>query len=293
MQAMLLAAGFGTRLKPYTQLRPKPLFPVLNTPLIHILLDKLVAAGCDRIVVNGHHLAKQVEAAVSGRDEVIFQYEPEILGTGGSLRCALSSLRDEPLLVMNGDIYHDVNLPHLYKAHLKSGDFVTMAMHDYSRFNTVAVQGERVRSFTPDRCSEKIDVRLAFTGIHVLTPEVVEQIPEHGFFHIIELYKKLAAWQEVGCLRVDGAFWRDIGTPGDYLDLHRQLLTKEQASGGWIVSEQAIVAPDVVLKDWGVIGPGARVGKGSSLARCVVWPDAFLPPGSEYVDTIVTGGQSV
>ena len=64
MQAMLLAAGFGTRLKPYTLLRPKPLFPVLNRPLLHRALDQPAAAGCETIIVNAHHLAPQIAAAV-------------------------------------------------------------------------------------------------------------------------------------------------------------------------------------------------------------------------------------
>ena len=78
MQAILLAAGFGTRLKPYTTLRPKPLFPVQNKPLLHILLQKLRQAGCTRIIVNAHHLATQVAAALEGWEEAILQYEPEI-----------------------------------------------------------------------------------------------------------------------------------------------------------------------------------------------------------------------
>ncbi|MCI5129172.1 MAG: nucleotidyltransferase family protein, partial [Candidatus Electrothrix sp. AUS3] len=110
MQAMLLAAGFGTRLRPYTLVRPKPLFPVCNIPLLHILLDKLVDAGCDRIVVNCHYLADQIKEAVERRPEVILQYEKEVLGTGGGLRKALEHFQDQPdtpVLVMNGDIFHD------------------------------------------------------------------------------------------------------------------------------------------------------------------------------------------
>lgn len=287
MQAMLLAAGFGTRLRPYTTRRPKPLFPVCNVLLLHMLLDKLVAAGCDRIVVNGHHLADQVEAAVADRAEVLFQNESAILGTGGSLRRALPLLRDEPLLVMNGDLFHAIDLQALYRHHLETRDLVSMAMHDYPRFNNVVVAGDRIVGFghTPGAG----EIRLAFTGIHVMEQSVIRAIPEQVFFHIIELYAQLAEQKKIGCARVDGAFWQDIGTPEDYLDLHRHLLLKGQqdAKNGWLISEGASVAASAVLDDWGVIGDGAVVGEKAHLTRCVVWDSARVAPGQERVDSII------
>ncbi len=287
MQAMILAAGFGTRLRPYTLVRPKPLFPVLNVPLLHILLGRLGDMGCHRVVVNGHHLADQVRAAVSHRPEVIFQHEPEILGTGGSLRCALPHLADEPLLVMNGDIYHRIDIAALHEHHLRSGDGVTMAMHDYGRFNTVAVRGDRVVGFKGGDGTEDT-TRLAFTGIHVLDREVIEKIPDQGFFHIIDLYRELAAQGRVGCFRVHGALWRDIGTPEDYLDLHRELLAERALDhGSWCISRQAQVAEDAALLDWGAIGPRAVIGAGARLTRCVVWDRATVAAGKEFTDTII------
>ena len=88
MQAILLAAGYGTRLRPYTDLRAKPLFPVANRPLLDRLLDQLHAAFAEPVLVNCHHLADQIEAALGDRPEVLVQREAEILGTGGSLRLA-------------------------------------------------------------------------------------------------------------------------------------------------------------------------------------------------------------
>ena len=290
MQAMILAAGLGTRLRPYTLIRPKPLFPVLNVPLLHILLDMLVQAGCDRVVVNCHHLAEQIKASVADRPEVILQYEPEILGTGGSLRRALPLFADGPVLVMNGDIYHDVDVRSLMDQHVAGGFSVTMAMHDYDRFNSVCVRGNQVRGFF-----RKSGSLLAFTGIHVLDREVIEQIPGCGFFHIIDLYEQLAKAGQVGSLRVDDCFWLDIGTPEDYLDLHRELLCSRKIdrsacrdkAGSWCISEQATVADDVVFRDWGAVGPGVKIGGGSQLTRCVVWENVNIASGQQVTDRIV------
>ncbi len=109
MQAMILAAGFGTRLQPYSNLRPKPLFPLLNTPLLLLTIQRLQDAGFDHIVVNCHHLKDQIRSLLAGIPGVFLQEETMIMGTGGGLRLAIDLLKDEPLLVSNGDIYHTVD----------------------------------------------------------------------------------------------------------------------------------------------------------------------------------------
>ena len=282
MQALLLAAGFGTRLRPYTLVRPKPLFPICNVQLLHILLEKLAAVGCQKIVVNSHYLADQIAAAVTDRPGVILQHEPEILGTGGSLRHALEHFTDGPVLVMNGDIYHEIDLCHLLEAHVAGSSAVTMALHNYPRFNTVRVRNNRVCGFGKVEADESL---LAFTGIHVLNREVIEQIPADGFFHIIDLYEQLAQAGQIGFVRVDGSFWQDIGTPADYLDVHRRLL--EDKTPAWVISKQAEVGEGVKLSGWGTVESSAVIGSGAQLNRCVVWKNAVITPGEQLADRII------
>ena len=145
MQAMILAAGFGTRLLPHTLIRPKPLFPILNQPLLLLTVKRLQNLGFDNIVVNCHHLREQVVSVLNGIPGVIVQEEEVILGTGGGLRTALSHFRDEPLLVTNGDIYHTVNMLGLYNHHVTRRNAVTLAMHNYPRFNNVMIKDGRPR----------------------------------------------------------------------------------------------------------------------------------------------------
>ncbi|MCI5164993.1 MAG: nucleotidyltransferase family protein [Candidatus Electrothrix sp. GM3_4] len=294
MQAMLLAAGFGTRLRPYTLVRPKPLFPICNIPLLHILLDKLVALGCERIVVNCHYLPEQIKAAIADRPGVILQHETEVLGTGGGLRKALEHFQDGPVLVMNGDIYHDIDLAGLVTAHAASGNAVTMALHNFPRFNSVLVQQDRVRDFLSNKeVIKKIKGEgseeqrlLAFTGIHLVNRAVLEKIPSGCFFHIIDLYRELAKAGKIGLTRIDGSFWQDMGTPDDYLDLHRHLLSSQTPS--WQIHESAVIGKDVQFKDWGAVGPRAVIGDGAQLTRCVVWEGAEVAAGIQLADTICT-----
>lgn len=294
MQAIVLAAGFGTRLRPYTLIRPKPLFPVLNRPLLHHLLDILYKAGCRGIVVNAHHLAEQIRESLAHYPDVELQVEPEILGTGGSLRLAKEKLKDEPILVMNGDIFHTIDVAALYEDHLRSGNSVTMAMHDFPRFNTVGIQGDRVVTFAPDQEIQ----RLAFTGLHVVDPDCISRIPAGGFFHIIDLYRELARQGRVGLQRVDGALWRDIGTPEDYLLLHRELLEGGRVpvpaeaghrEGDWILGRGVRPGKNVRLLDWGCLGANVRIGDSATLSRCVVWDSVEIAAGSRIEDAIVPG----
>jgi mannose-1-phosphate guanylyltransferase len=294
MQVMLLAAGFGTRLRPYSLIRPKPLFPVLNRPLLLVLIEMLDRAGCSRLVVNGHHLGAMIAGCLADRPAVVFQDEPVILGTGGSLRQALPHFAEAPLLVMNGDILHNIDVAALYRDHLASGNAVTMALHDFPRFNSVQVSDGRIRSFRPG--PDRREGLLAYTGIQVVNPEIIRRIPAGRFFPIIDLYEELCrADAAIGYARVDGCLWRDIGTPEDYLALHRDLLTGEwpeslplpRPEGPWLVSPEARTGQGLQLSGWGCIGR-AEIGADVTLRNCVVWDDARIPAGSRLEGVIVT-----
>ncbi len=289
---MILAAGFGTRLLPHTLIRPKPLFPVLNQPLLLLTIQRLQAQGFDHIVVNCHHLGSQIAAALSGLDGVVVQVEKEILGTGGGLRTALKYLRDEPLLVSNGDIYHTVNLRGLYRYHTDRQNLITLAMHNHPRFNNVMVKNGKVASF-----DNRVEfTQLAFTGLHVIEPSVLRGIKSKGFSCIIDRYREiLAAGREIDCFRTDDCFWTDMGTAEDYLKLHQGLLTETipcwQEIGPvrkpYCIAKRAKLPAHIELKEWVCIGE-ATIENGAEFERVVVWDDVFIPRGSRISDMIVS-----
>ena len=114
MKAMILAAGLGTRLEPLTKTRPKPLFPVLNKPLLGIIIGQLGSMGATGVIINAHHLAEQVEQVVDKGDwglQVEVRVEPNILGTGGGIKNCADFLQDAPFfVVVNADVYHTFDL---------------------------------------------------------------------------------------------------------------------------------------------------------------------------------------
>jgi len=296
MQAMILAAGFGTRLLPYTVVRPKPLFPILNQPLLLLTIQRLQHAGCDHIVVNCHYLREQIIRALHGIPGVVVQEETSVLGTGGGLRLALDQFREEPVLVTNGDIYHTIDYQRLYQDHKRQGAPVTMAMHDFPRFNTVAVRDGRIYSFD-DQTERTKDDLLAFTGLHVLEPEVLAAIPTDEEYSIIDRYRHLLQQgQPIAAMRVDDCFWTDMGTVEDYLTLHAGLLTGKipvwpellwAAKSPFLVAGQAEMKSGLELRDWVCIGGDAVIGKNSFLQRSVVWDEATIADGCRIVDQLV------
>lgn len=288
---MILAAGFGTRLLPFTELCPKPLFPLLNEPLLLLTIRRLQAAGFDHVIVNCHYLKEQIVEALAGLSGVIVQEEEVVLGTGGGLRMALPHLRDEPLLISNGDIYHTVNYLDLYRNHQSCDAVVTMAMHDCPRFNKVTVEDDRVTGFD----GQNGERSLAFTGLHVLEPEVLEAIPVTRKHSIIDRYRELLLeGKPIRVQRVDGCSWTDMGTMADYLALHGRLLKKEiplwqefstAPESPFLVADR-VSKKGVTFQDWGCVG-NAQFGKDVVLTRCVVWDGARIEEGSDLSDTLL------
>ncbi len=222
MKAMILAAGLGTRLLPYTRHTPKPLFTLNNRPVIDLMMENLARAGCSAVMVNTHYHHEQVEQFLSHHNHGMAlhtRHEPEILGTGGAIRNVQDFWSDaQALLVINADIVTDIDLLAVCRFHARHGSPVTMVMHDHPAFNTVVVDGaDRVIGFrTPEGIPTGMR-RLAFTGIHVLDRRVLSFLPPTGPAHIIDAYEKmLQAGDTIQALIVQDHYWQDIGTPPSY-----------------------------------------------------------------------------
>lgn len=302
MDAMILAAGLGTRLRPYTLKRPKPLFPVLNTPLLKIHLDALHAAGFKRITVNSCHLAEHIEKFLYDYPDIFLQKEKKILGTGGALRTAIERYAEEPFLVINGDIFHTVDLGAVFKWHQQSGADVTMVLHDFQRFNNVEVDAAgSVRGFPEPLAATTEESRplFAFTGIQVVNPQVFRQEEFGAFVDLISIYRRLVSrGGRIQAYIVSGHYWSDMGTPEDYLHLHRDLLAGDVnpashpaltgAAKPFLVAGSAEISEGVEFSDWVAIGAECRIKVKAKLKRVVVWDGAEVDSGSELSDCIVT-----
>ncbi len=220
MKALILAAGYGTRLLPYTRIIPKPLFTINDRPVLLHLIDHLIRHGCEQILVNTHHLPDAVAAAVRESPfPVRVLHEPVILNTGGAIANARVFLEDAPFFVINADIVCDADLTRVMAAHQTSNALATLVLHDCAPFNKVGVDVDgHIQSF------DSFPDGLAFTGIQVLSPAIFEYFPSEKEFSSLTVYRRLIPDKKIRAFVDDTFFWSDIGTPESYKQTSRTLL---------------------------------------------------------------------
>lgn len=304
---MILAAGFGTRLGPITQRRPKPMLPICGAPLVRWAVGWLSHHGVRDIAINLHHLGEQIEAELGDGSElgVRIRYSPEhgmILGTGGGLRQArplIDDGDDGPIVVVNGKILVDLDLGQVLAAHRRhherDGGEATMVL----RPDPEGRWGRPLRLDADDRLVELVGERspsvrepvsgpLMFTGVHVVQPRFLDRIPAAGEQCVVRTAYRQAAAQGRVFGVVSERYWWEHSTPERYLegvfnvlDGRVQLPYAEQHLQG--VHPEAIVDPGASVHAPVWIGAGARVGRGATVgphvqlgARAVVEPGASL-----------------
>jgi aminoglycoside/choline kinase family phosphotransferase len=231
MKALILAAGLGTRLLPHTRKIPKPLFPIGGRPLIDIHIDALQKAGCEAIVVNTHHLSGQIENHIKGNRYDIPVYtrnEPEILGTGGAIKNLEGFWDARPFLVINSDIYSNIDLAAVYRFHLSHPHPATLVLYHWPEINTVCIDSDDfITGFQPGplpgRCRHG-----TFTGIQVLDPDILRYIPEAVFSSSIDAFQKMMTdGKKIKAFMADRFAWADIGTPDRYVDTAAQFMVQK------------------------------------------------------------------
>lgn len=224
---MVLAAGYGRRLRPLTDEIPKALVDVGGLSQLERTLRSLEAAGADRVVVNTHHHADRIEAALEAREGaaelLVSREEPRPLETGGGLLAARPLFRlDRPILVHNVDVITSIDLADLLAAHAARGGLATLAVQERAASRYLLLDADGLQGRLDVRSGEREEVRplrgplrrLAFTGVHVVSPRVFERMTERGAFSIIDCYLRLAGDGEViDAVDVGRAEWWEIGTP--------------------------------------------------------------------------------
>lgn len=227
MKALILAAGFGTRLLPYTQHLPKPLFTINGRPILDYAVKSLLDAGCTKIFINAHHLADAIERFVDNhwsKDLLEMVFEPVILDTGGAIANLGSQLADDDFFVVNADVICDFDLSYLMACHKACDALATLLVHDCYRFNTLCVDQATPGPGIVRHFSQAPESGLAFTGIQAISPGIFEYMPPEKIFSSIDVYKKLCGLQKISALKAKPFYWRDMGTPQDYQHTSRECL---------------------------------------------------------------------
>ena len=225
---MILAAGLGTRLRPLTDRTPKPLIPVAGVPMLERVARRLIAAGAARLIVNTSHLGEQVEAFLREKDGFGVEWhvspEPgEPLETGGAILHGEPLFRkDAPFFLHNSDILTDLPLAAMYRAHEQGAALATLAVMERETARHLLFDDRGLLGRTDAKKGLDLRVRgavgpvrkLAFGGIHVISPRIFGLLTERGGFSILNPYLRLVEQGEtILPFRVDAYTWIDIGRP--------------------------------------------------------------------------------
>jgi aminoglycoside/choline kinase family phosphotransferase/choline kinase len=216
MNALILAAGFGTRLLPYTRTLPKPLFTLGGKPVLQHTIEWLIQSGCRRIMINTHHLSHQITDFLDHLDfdpdvDIRDVHEPLILDTGGAIANVRDMMKNDSFFVINSDVVTDIDLTLLWRFHLANQALATLVLHNRVAYNQVTMDSDEwITGFgSPGR-------GLAFTGIQVLSPKIFDYLPENRVFSSIDWYAQLCPAKKIKAYVASNLFWEDIGTIDAY-----------------------------------------------------------------------------
>ena len=300
-KAFLPGAGLGTRLRPLTDLLPKPLVPLFHRPLIEWAMESCRAAGITEFAINTHHLPEKWGSVESGEWRIESEgiaggnglpsktgswqglplhlfHEPVLLETGGGVKNIEAWAAGESVLVHNGDIFSSLPLDRLIAAHEASGLPVTLALRSQGEAKHIALDGDRVTDIR--KMLGVAEGTHVFSGIYCFTPELFGLIPAGEKISVIPAFLELARQGRLGAIVLDEGDWRDLGDPAAYLAAHRELALAPA------IHPEAIVHPTATVER-SVIGPRAEIAAGAVLRDSVVWPGAKVGAGEAVLSTIV------
>jgi mannose-1-phosphate guanylyltransferase len=322
MRVMIMAAGIGTRLRPLTDLMPKPMAPIANRPALYHILRLLHAHGFREVVINLHHLPDVIRGyfgdgtALGMRLE--YSFEPELLGTAGGVKRNGEYLGGDTFLIMSGDALTDVDLTGLVAAHRRYGSIATMAVKevaDPSLYGVVVSDDEdRVVGFQEKPTREEARSRLCNCGMYVFEPEILDHIPAGQFDDFGKrVFPDLLRQGVPFHAHTIGAYWSDVGNLNEYMRGNGDALARrvdveipgvEIRPGVWVDDEAQIAASarfeppvaigrkcrigdDVVIEGPCVIGEECVIGAGAHVARSLILEQTEVAPGQVVLDGII------
>jgi NDP-sugar pyrophosphorylase family protein len=307
MKAMILAAGFGTRLFPLTIDRTKPAIPFLGKPLVGYVAEYVAKHGFTDVIVNLHHQPDSVRSALGDGSEfgVHIEYtveEPKILGTAGALDNARHLLGDEPFLIVNGKIISDIDISAAVETHRRSNALATMVLKPNvkrERFTIVETIdgsvtgfGEMAKPLTEGEIRDtehEIETPLMFTGIHILDPRVFDYIPSGVYSDIVpQVYRPALAKGETIAAHVTDGNWYELSTIPRYLDISLAMMDGVDVIKGsnCSIERSASVRDSVIWDD-------VEIGDDVNLYRTIIADDVMIPAGEHFENAAVVRADMV
>ena len=308
-QGMILAAGLGARLQPLTLFRAKPAIPFLNRPLISYSLDLLRRARIEEVIINLHHLPESIIESIGSQDDAAgsprlkFSREEIILGTAGAIGSVRDFFSRDPFIVCNGKIYFEEDLSAALRFHQDSGATATLVLvpcRPSDSYPPVFLDEEQnVIRFGSAQERNTPGKGYVFTGVHILSRDVLPFIPEGSSDTVKDLYPALM--REGHRLRgfVSRAFWCECSSPALYLKKCLEVLGRQgrenlteseelQARCRHVVAGPSVEAPRSCVLENCVIWDHVKLGSDSSLRNVVLSTGVELAPDTQLQNVVVT-----
>ncbi len=290
-KAFILGAGLGTRLRPLTDLLPKPLLPVFHRPLVSFALDQCLEAGISSFAVNVHHLPHAWREAfpslINGQPSyqgfpLRLFYEPVLLETGGGLKNIAEWIEGDPLLIYNADILTTIDVAALMHHHSVSGKVATLALRSegpaaHVEFDAASGLVSDIRGLLTGAAGS-----YQFSGVYCVNAEILDLIPAGEKISIIPAFLQLAELGLLGGIVLDDGLWADIGTSEAYFDIHRR------SDLGPRIHPLAQVDPLAFVDEFSIVGQQAEVAAGAVVEGSIVWPGARVGADCVVVGEVVT-----
>ncbi len=309
MKAIILAGGEGTRLRPLSFVKPKPMLRLFDRPLLEHIVLLLRSCGFTEVCMTLHYLPRVVQDHFGDGESfglrIEYRVEREAAGTAGSVLACADFIADEDFLVISGDAACAFDLRAMMEKHRLSGAEATILAQESAEAGefglVLAGEDGRVRGFVEKPGPERVVSDLVNTGVYILSPSVLRDIPagrsaDFGgevFPRMLRQKRRLHVWRGEG-------YWNDVGSPAAYRATCRDVLTgrfplpvsgelRRGAQGNSWVSPEARVSPGADVGSWSVIGPDSTVEEGCRVTGSVV-DGACLRSGSAVEDSVLARG---
>lgn len=314
-KAMVMAAGVGSRLDPLTQKIPKPLVPVLNKPVMDILLQKLKDYGVEKVIANTHYLAEQIQNRYSKNSpiDIHFDYihEETLSGTaGGVKKCEFFFDDVEDFIVVSADGLHDADLDKIVKSHKESGCIATMAISavdhaEVCHFGVVVPTKEHyVLEFQEKPSIEEAKSNYINTGIYVFNKRIFDFIPKGEKYDFAKnvFPRLLEAGEKINTYRIY-SYWSDIGTIEQYIQsnidaLSKKVLIKDpniirKYDSVYVIGENTKLPEDISLLNNVVIGKNCTIGKNVKMENVILWDNVTVADNVTLKNVVCANNTSI
>jgi mannose-1-phosphate guanylyltransferase len=298
LKAVILAGGFATRLRPLSCSRPKTLFPIVNKPLLQWIFEGLAANQINEAVlaVNAltqFHIRQQKTPKCGLKIRYAIDPPKTPLGTAGPVKNAEKLIgHEEPFIVLNGDIFANINYKQLLETHVNTGALATIALckvDDPCRYGVAELEnGNCIKNFVEKPAKGQAPTNLINAGVYVLSPKVFDFIPKGQQCSMErEVFPLLARERKLFGHMVDG-LWMDIGKPEEYLLTNKVILDtltqadklkapkKIKAKMPVAIDKLVVVGEKTVIGPYTVLGRNVTVGNNVQISNSVVFPDAKI-----------------